>query len=106
MRVAVLIISLVLMVVVFFGSCVVGCVASIDQDDTLIQSTGFGLAIALLLLLGGAFAMGVPLISVAVFALAVLTSLVHNQVFFAIITGILCVMSLLGIFELRRNRGY
>ncbi len=104
MRIAVLIISLVLMLVVFFGSCFVGCVASMDQDDTLLESTAFGFIIAVILLLGGAFALGVPLLSVAVFALAFIMSLANGQNVFAGITGILGIMSLLGFFELRRNK--
>ncbi len=78
MRVAVLVLSLFLMVVILFQSCAAGAVGALnsaigkDAAETAQFSQGgaVGFVVAFLFLVGGAFAIGVPLISFVVFLIA------------------------------------
>ena len=78
MRVAVLVLSLLLMVVILFQSCAAGAVGVInsaigkDAAETarFSQAGEIGFVVAFLFLVGGAFAIGVPLVSFVVFLIA------------------------------------
>ena len=78
MRVAVLVPSLFLMVVILLQSCAAGAVGAInsaigkDAAETAQFSQGgaIGFVVAFLFLVGGAFAIGVPLVSFVVFLIA------------------------------------
>ncbi|MBU6151628.1 MAG: hypothetical protein KGR25_09275, partial [Chloroflexi bacterium] len=78
MRVAVLVLSLFLMVVILFQSCAAGAVGAInsaigkDAAETAQFSQGgaIGFVVAFLFLVGGAFVIGVPLVSFVVFLIA------------------------------------
>jgi len=72
MRVAVLVLSLFLMVVILFQSCAAGSAIGKDAAETAQFSQGgaIGFVVAFLFLVGGAFAIGVPLVSFVVFLIA------------------------------------
>ena len=75
MRVAVMVISLGLMVVVFVQSCTVAAGGSLADDESVSGAGAAGILVALLFLLGGAFALGMPNVSAWMFWLAALVAI-------------------------------
>ncbi len=69
-RLAVTILSLLLMVVIGFQSCAASLGGSIGADKATSSAGAFGFLVALLFLVGGAFSMGFPLVSLISFILA------------------------------------
>ena len=111
MRLATTIISLVVMLIVGLQSCVayVGGGATSNQD--LSGAGAVGLLVALLFLIGAAFAIGVPIISVGSFGLAALLALAVGFTsgfvdlrIWGFVSLVLAVMSYFG-FRSRRRRG-
>lgn len=76
MRVAVLLISILLMFVVGFQSCFVSCHATSSGDEQLSSGSSMGMMVALLYLMGSIFIINSPRVSLAVYALAALLGLV------------------------------
>lgn len=72
MRIAVLIIGLGLVMIIGFQSCTVMVGSEMAQDDATSGAGAVGILMALLFLLGAAFAMGVPKASMVLFAIAAL----------------------------------
>ena len=70
MRIVVLIISLGLMLVIGLQSCTVGIGGSIVKDEGMSQGGAVGLLIAFMYLIGAAFSLGKPVVSMVVFILA------------------------------------
>jgi len=70
MRIAVIVISLVLMVLLFAQSCTVTAGGSLAEDESISSAGAVGLLVAFLFLLGGAFVMGMPRLSAAMFWIA------------------------------------
>ena len=76
MRIATAIIALALMLVIGFQSCAASFGANLSHDQSASSAAGAGFVVAFLFLLGGAFAYGVPIVSVVAFVLAVPIALV------------------------------
>ena len=70
MRVAVAILSLILVLLVGLQSCAISVGAALSEDDNLAGGGAVGILMALLFLLGGGFAVGYPLVSLIIFAIA------------------------------------
>ena len=75
MKIAVGLIAIMLSLLVMMQSCTVGTASHIVGDQTTSQAGAVGLFAGLLLVLGGAFAFGLPIVSVCMFALAGLIAL-------------------------------
>jgi hypothetical protein len=110
MRVAVAILSLALMLLVGLQSCAISFGAALSEDDNLAGGGAVGILMALLLLLGGAFAVGYPLVSLISFAIAGLFGLAagtttefEDLAIWATASFFLAVLSYLGIGEKRRQ---
>ena len=103
MRVAVLIIGLCLVLVIGLQSCTVMVGGGITENKELASSGATGILIAFLYILGSAFALGIPIISTIVFALAAgigflagSSSEFKDMTFWAYVSSVLAVMSFLG----------
>ena len=103
MRIAVTIISLALMLVVFAQSCAASVGGSLSEDDDLSGGGAVGFLIGLLYLLGGAFALGVPRISVVTFSIAAVLGVLagattdfRDLIIWGIVAAILAAMSFRG----------
>jgi len=107
MRVAVMVISLVLMLVVGLQSCTSAVGGGLSDDQAaregLSQGAAVGFVVTVLYLLGGAFALGVPLVSTVVFALAAVIGIVggsttsyRDLTVWGVVAGALAVMSFVG----------
>ena len=110
MRVAVAILSLVLMVLVGLQSCAISFGAALSEDDNLAGGGAVGILMALLFLLGGAFAVGYPLVSLISFAAAGLLGLAagtttefEDLTIWAIASFVLAVLSYFGMREKKRR---
>ena len=109
MRIATLIIALMMMVIVGVQSCAVYLGGGLTQQQGLSQSGAVGLVVALLFLVGGAFVLAFPLVSLASFALAALMTLVgwnsgfSDMKIWFFVCLILAVMSFFGFREKRRR---
>ncbi len=79
MRIAVLIISLCLTMVVGLQSCAVLVGGSMGKDQDLAGGGATGLLIAFLFVLGAAFAIGLPRVSMVLFAIAAAAGLRHRR---------------------------
>ncbi|WP_304459000.1 hypothetical protein [Alicyclobacillus sendaiensis] len=100
MKIAVGIISLILMVIVGLQTLIVGVGGSITHSQGLQQGGAVGLLVAVLFLLGGAFAFGVPLVSAICLVLACIfgimdgtTTPYHDQTVWGVIALILAVLA-------------
>lgn len=110
MRVATMILALVLMLIVGAQSCAVSLGGALGEDTELTGAASVGLLIALLFLIGGAFALAYPTVSLAIFVLASLlgllvgtTSEFTDLTIWALVSFILAVLSFFGIREKRRR---
>ena len=70
MRTATLIISLFAMCLILFQSCAAGVGGEMTGDAGTSEQAGVGIVVAFLYLIGGAFAIGVPMVSLVSFLLA------------------------------------
>lgn len=105
MRVAVLVISLVLMVLLFAQSCTVTAGGSLAEDESISSAGAVGLLVAFLFLLGGAFVMGMPRASAAMFGVAAVVGIlagVTTEFEDLLIWGVVAVV--LGIMASRSRR--
>jgi hypothetical protein len=75
MRIAVMIVSLALFLILLLQSCAVGVGGSLSSSDTLQQGAAIGALLAFVYVLGGAFVMGLPLISGALFTIGALIAI-------------------------------
>jgi hypothetical protein len=101
MRIAVTIISLALMLVVFLQSCAASVGGSLGEDESLSGAGALGFLVGLLYLLGGAFALGLPRVSIIVFAIAALIGVLtgattdfRDLIIWGVVAAILALMSL------------
>jgi hypothetical protein len=106
MRLATTIISLVLMLGVGFQSCAVTVGAALGEDEQLAGGAAVGLLVAFLFLIGGAFAMAYPVVSLASFSLAGTVALAagvatefSDMTVWAFVSFVLAAMSFFGIRE-------
>ena len=106
------ILSLVLVLLVGLQSCAVSFGAALSEDDNLAGGGAVGILMALLLLIGGAFAVGYPLVSLISFTVAGLFGLAagtttgfEDLTVWATASFLLAVLSYLGMREKRRQAG-
>lgn len=112
MRIATMIISLILTLIVGLQSCTLYAGGSMTRDQGISGGGAIGIVIALLFLIGGAFAMGVPKLSTFAFGLAGLLGIAvgsggtfRDLTIWGVVAIILAVMSYFGDRELRQNKG-
>ena len=112
MRLAVLIITLCLTGIVGLQSCTIVAGGSLLKDQGTANGGAVGMLIAFLFVLGAAFVMGLPRISMALFALAGAlglgvgtTSEFKDLTIWGGLSLVLAVMSWFGSRELRRKKG-
>jgi hypothetical protein len=89
LRIATAIIALILMIPVGLQSCTAAVGGSMSENQGLSGAGAVGILVAFLFLIGGAFAIGIPMVSVVVFAIAG---------FFALIAGFSSEFKDLGIW--------
>lgn len=111
MRVAVTIISLCLVMIIFFQSSMVGVGGGLLGDDDLSGAAGAGIIVAFLYLIGGSFAIGKPSVSRAIFVIASLLALLaasassfSDMFVWSGVSAILAVMSHFGVREIEAKR--
>lgn len=111
MRLAVLIITLCLTGIVGLQSCTIAAGGSLLEDQDAAGGGAVGLLIAFLFVLGAAFVMSLPRVSMVLFAFAGLlglgigaTSSFRDLTIWGGISLVLAVMSWFGSRELRRKR--
>ena len=111
MRVATMILGLILMVVVGAQSCAVSIGGELANDAGSAEGGAVGILMTLLFLLGGAFVLGFPLVSLIAFVLAGLLGLAAGATtpftdltFWGIAALVLALLSLFGVREKRRQR--
>ena len=75
MRVAVLVISLAVFVILLLQSCAVGVGGSLQASEGLKQGAAIGVLLAFIYILGAAFALGAPIVSTVAFALGALVAI-------------------------------
>ena len=91
-------------------SCAVYVGGGVTGEESFSQGGAMGILVALLFLLGGAFAIGLPFVSMVVFLVAGLAALVGwgtgftDMAIWAVVSLILAGMSFLGLREKRRRR--
>ena len=109
MRIATLILGLGLMVVVGFQSCAVYLGESVTNEPVKTQAGAAGLGMAFLI--GAAFAMAFPLVSIVAFLVAALvgfsagaTSSFSDLTIWGVVSLILAVLSFFGWREKRKRR--
>lgn len=105
-----MIMALVLMLIVGAQSCAVTFGGALGNDQATMDEGFLGLLVAFLFLVGAAFALGLPSVSLVVFILAGLLGLLAGTTteftdltIWAVVSFILAVFSLLGIREKRRQ---
>ncbi|MDQ3833336.1 MAG: hypothetical protein M3315_06830 [Actinomycetota bacterium] len=108
MRLATTILALGLVLIVGFQSFAASVGGSLSQNETTSGAAGAGFVVALLLLIGGAFAIGVPIVSAVAFVLAAVISLAAGLTSdFRDLTvwGVVCiVLAVLSFFSFRARR--
>ncbi len=108
MRIAVLIISIFVIFIIGFQSCTVGVLESFEGSETMQGSAG--LAIVLFFIIGAAFAIGIPIISMVSFLLAsfigysVDVTIYGDLEVWRVVAIILAIMSFLGHRELKKKK--
>lgn len=109
MRIATLILALVLMVVVGMQSCALGIGGSIAKDESLSGGGGLGFLVTVLYLIGAAFAVGKPSVSMFAFLLAAFFAFIggsstkfHDLTIWGFVSLFLVALSFLGWRERRR----
>lgn len=108
-RLATLIISLVLMVGLFVQSLLASAGGALIEDKGVEESGAVGILVALGFLLGAAFVMALPRVSVAVFALSGVIAFMGSGSFpdlviWGVVSLVLALMSWFGYREKRGKR--
>lgn len=111
MRIAVLIIGLCLSLVVALQSCAVSVGGGMAKDQAISGGGAVGVLVALLFLLGSAFALGLPRASMAMFLIAAplgigvgSSSGFHDLRIWGFVALALAAMAYVGVREQRRRR--
>lgn len=106
-----MVVSLVLMFIVGLQSLVVMAGSSMLEDTATADAAALGVLIALLFLIGGAFSLGVPTVSLVSFVLAGLIGILAGMsssftdlTYWGVVGLILAVLSYFGRREKRRRR--
>jgi hypothetical protein len=110
LRIATMILSLILMLVVGAQSCAVSVGDALGNDPSATQGGAIGIFMAFLFLIGGAFALAFPLVSIA-FVIAGLSGLgagastsFSDLTIWGVVSFVLAALSFLGWREKRRQR--
>lgn len=110
MRIATMILALLLMLMVGLQSCAVSFGGELGSDEGMAQGGAVGILVALLFMVGGAFALPFPLVSLisfsgaALFAVAAAATTPFSDLsFWAIAALVLAGMSFFGILEKRKK---
>lgn len=110
MRIAVLIISLCLVMIIGVQSCAVGVGAELMADEDTAAGGAAGIMVAFLFVLGAAFALGKPTVSAIMFGIAAVTGFsvgasteFTDMSIWGGVALVLGIMSLLGRRELRKK---
>ena len=107
-RIAVLIISIFVIFIIGFQSCTVGVLESFEGSETMQGSAG--LAMVLFFIIGAAFVIGIPIISMVSFLLAsfigysVDVTIYGDLEVWRVVAIILAIMSFLGHRELKKKK--
>lgn len=110
MRIAVLVLALCLTMIVGLQSCAVMVGGSMAANDNLAGGGAIGLLLAFLFVLGAAFAMGLPRVSMVLFAVAALFGYIAagtgfgDMAIWGTVALILAVMSYFGYRELGKAK--
>jgi hypothetical protein len=106
-----MILSLILMLVVGVQSCAVTVGDSMGNEKVADQGGPWGIIMAFLFLVGGAFALAFPLVSFIMFVLSGIVGLVAGSAtsfsdltLWGVVSLILALFSFFGILEKRRRR--
>lgn len=110
MRLATTIISLILMLVVGLQSCTVFVGSSVLEDESAAEGGAIGVLVTLLFLIGGAFAIPFPLVSLISFLAAGLfavaagsTTTFTDLTIWGVTALVLALLSFLGVREKRKR---
>ncbi|MDQ4002044.1 MAG: hypothetical protein M3283_13850 [Actinomycetota bacterium] len=111
MRIATMILSLILMLVVGAQSCAVTVGDALGNEPSATQGGVIGIFMAFLFLIGGAFALAFPLVSFIAFVIAGLSGLgagastsFSDLTIWGIVSFVLAALSFFGWREKRRQR--
>jgi hypothetical protein len=111
MRIAVTIISLLLMVVIGFQSCAAALSGGLGSDRATSAAGGIGFIVALLFLVAGAFALAFPMVSIVFFTVAGIMAIIaglsshfSDLSIWGFVALILAGMSFFGWREKRKRR--
>jgi hypothetical protein len=111
MRIATMIIGLILMVIVGLQSCAVSVGGSVLESEKTQQGGAVGIFVALLFLVGSAFALVFPLVSLISFLIAGVFALTagattdfSDLTIWGVVSLILAVLSFFGWREKRKRR--
>ncbi len=108
MRIAVLIISIFVIFIIGFQSCAVGILESFEGSETMEGSAG--LAMVIFFIIGAAFSIGIPIVSMISFLLAsfigysVDVNVYGDLEVWRVVAIILAIMSFLGHRELKKKK--
>ncbi len=110
MRIAVLVIGLCLTFIIGLQSCAVSVGGGLAKDQALAGGGSSGIVVAFLFVLGSAFALGLPRVSVGLFLVAALIGIAVGQhsgfanlTIWGCVSLALAAMSYFGSRELRRK---
>jgi membrane protein implicated in regulation of membrane protease activity len=111
MRVATMVLGLILIVLVGMQSCAVSFGGAMGDSNRMEQGGALGILVALLFLVGAAFALAFPMVSLASFTLAGLLGLAGGSTtpftdltVWGIVSLVLAVLSYFGWREKRKRR--
>jgi hypothetical protein len=110
-RIATMIITLFLMLIVGLQSCVGSAGGSITSNEKMSQGGAIGMLVALLWLIAAAFVIGVPWVSLLLFAISAVFALAAGATtpytdltIWGVVALALALFSILGIREKNRKR--
>jgi len=113
MKIAVGVIGLMFMVLALVQSCVVGVGGSIFGEENLATAGTVGVLSGILFGVGGAFAFKLPKVSIGIFAVITLFTLVtgltteyKDMIFYGIVAIVLLVLSILAHKRTLRESGH
>ena len=111
MRIAILVVSIFLTIIVGLQSCTVMVGAGLAKNQALSGGGSAGVFMAFLFVLGAAFAMGLPRFSMIAFGIAAATGFLagsttrfHDLSIWAGVSLLLAIMSYFGVRELKRKK--
>jgi hypothetical protein len=111
MRIAVLIIAICLVMILGLQSCTVMLGGTLAKDTAISGGGAVGILMAFLFLLGAAFSLGVPMVSIIVFTIAGALGVIMGTttgftdlMIWGVVSLVLAFMSIFGRRELRKKK--